>query len=71
MEGKAELLIDNGEIVEIRYSSVKGRRSLDPHRARDFKAVVEKHAQEIVDKWVDYFVYHKPVPPQRITRRIR
>jgi len=71
MEGKAEFIIDNGEILEIRYSTVRGRKPLTPSQVRDFKAVVEHHSQEIVDKWIDYFVYHKPVPPKTITRRIR
>lgn len=70
-EGTAELLIENGEIVEIRYSTPRGRRPLNPAQLRDFKAVVEHHAQEIVDKWISYFVYHKPILPKKITRRIR
>ncbi len=71
MEGKAELIIDNGEIVEIRYSTPRGRRPLSSDQSRDFKAVVGHHAEEIVDRWVKYFVYHKQVPSQKITRRIR
>jgi hypothetical protein len=36
----------------------------------DFRAVVEEFAEEIVEKWIDYFVLHKPVPSEMITRRI-
>lgn len=71
IESKTDLIIDNDEIVEIRYSTPKGRRPLGPAQSRDFKAVVERHAREIVDKWIAYFVYHKPVPSKKITRRIR
>ncbi|MCP3995117.1 MAG: DUF4160 domain-containing protein [bacterium] len=51
MECKADLIIDDGEIVDIRYSTPRGRRTLGPAQSRDFKAVVERHAEEIVDKW--------------------
>jgi len=70
-EGKAELIIDNGKVVEIRYSPVKGRRPLNPRQMESFKTVVEQYAEEIVQKWIDYFVLHKPVPSETITQRIR
>ena len=70
-ESKAELIIEDGQIVDIRYSSVKGRRPLSPRQMDDFKAVVEEFSEEIVQKWIDYFVLHKPVPSETINRRIR
>jgi len=71
MESKAEIVIANGQVIEIRYSPVKGRRPLGQKQAEDFSAVVEHRAEDIVQKWIDYFVLHKPVPSERITRRIR
>ena len=70
-ESKAELVIYNGKVVEIRYSSVKGRRPLSRKQMGDFKVIVEHYAEEIVQKWIDYFVLHKPVPAKKITRKIR
>ena len=70
-EGKAEFIIDNGKIIEIRYSNVSGRRPLEPNQLRDFQVVVAYFAEEIVQKWIEYFIWHKAVPPQTITRRIR
>jgi len=70
-ESKAELIIENGQVVEIRFVSVKGRRSLSPTQMKDFKAVVEYYAKDIVQKWIDYFVLHKAISPETITRRIR
>ncbi|MCU0503071.1 MAG: DUF4160 domain-containing protein [Anaerolineae bacterium] len=69
-ESKAELIIENGQVVDIRYSNVRGRRLLGPRQMADFRAVVEEFAEEIVEKWIDYFVLHKPVPSEMITRRI-
>ncbi len=70
-ESKADIIIENGQVIEIRFSSVRGRRPLPRGKMRDFKAIVGNYAEEIVQKWIDYFVLHKAVSPERITRRIR
>ncbi len=70
-ESKAEFIIDNGKIVEIRYSIVRGRRPLDDQQFRHFKTLVEHYAEDIVQKWINYFVLHQPVAAEKITRRLR
>ncbi|MGB0383439.1 MAG: DUF4160 domain-containing protein [Ardenticatenaceae bacterium] len=70
-ESKAELIIEDGEIVEIRYGTVKGRKPLSGNALKNFQAVVEYHAEEIIQKWIDYFVLHKSIQSKRITRKIR
>lgn len=70
-ESKAELIIENGQVVEIRYSSVRGRKPLDRNKFNDFKTFVEYYAEEIVQKWIDYFVLHRPVESEQITRKIQ
>ena len=69
-ECRAELIVRDGEVIDIRLTDVKGRRPLDAAHRSDFKKVVERYADEIVRKWVDFFVMHKPVKPERITRRL-
>jgi hypothetical protein len=69
-ESRAELTLENGQVVEIIYTSVRGRRPLNPSELKDFQTLVEHYANEIVQKWIDYFVLHKPVQPQKITRKI-
>jgi len=69
-ESKAEFIIDHGKIVEIRYSAVRGKRPLEHKQLGNFKALVEHYAEDIVQKWIDYFVLHKPVPAEKITRKI-
>ena len=69
-ESKAEIIIANGEVVAVHYSSVKGRRPLDRSQLENFKAVVERYTEEIVQKWIDYFVLHKPVRSEKITGKI-
>ena len=70
-ESKAELVVENGSVVRIIYSSVKGRRSLRQTELRHFENLVQHHSKEIVQKWIDYFVLHKPIEPEKITRRIK
>jgi len=70
-ESKAEVLIEDGNVVGIRIVTVRGRRPLPPKQLKDFQLLVERYAEEIVDKWIAYFVLHKSISSQRISRRIR
>ena len=70
-ESKAELVIENGDVVDIRYGPVRGRRPLTGTALSDFEVLVEHFATDIIRKWIDYFVPHKAVQPEIITRRIR
>lgn len=69
-ESKAEIIIINGEFVEIRVSGVKGKKPLDSKNEKRLKVLVEKYQSEIVQKWVDFFVYNKPVECEVITKKI-
>ncbi|MDI6791576.1 MAG: DUF4160 domain-containing protein [bacterium] len=71
MESKAELIIAKGKVVEIRFSPVKGKKPLPQTQFKNFQAVVKHYAEDIVQKWIDYFVLHKPVQPEKIIRKIR
>jgi hypothetical protein len=70
-ESKAELILENGRVVEINYSSVKGRKPLSKSEMRSFQTLTQHYADEIVQKWIDYFVLHRPIEPQKITQRIK
>ena len=70
-ECKAELLVRNGCVVGIRISEVKGRRPLTKKRLADFKRLVQEHADDIVRKWIDYFVLHHEVVPVVISRKLK
>ena len=70
-ESRAELIIRDGGIVDIIYSPVRGRQPLEGTQLQDFQSLVSHHADAIVQKWIDYFVLHRHVQPEVITRRIR
>lgn len=70
LESKAEFYIVDGEIVEIKIKLVKGRRPLTGSNLKDFEVFLEKCADKIVEKWVDYFIYHKNIEFEKINTRI-
>jgi hypothetical protein len=67
-EGRAELRIVEGRVVDIEFLPQPGRPSLKPNEMKQFRALVESRAVEIVQKWVDYFVLHKSVCTEKITK---
>jgi hypothetical protein len=70
-EARAELVVVNGEVVEVRYGAMPGRPPLSVQEMRNFEELVSARANEIVAKWIDFFVLHKPVRPEHITRRLK
>ena len=70
-ETKAEFYIVNGQIVEIKIKAIKGLKPLTGSKLKDFEEFLEKYADKIVQKWIDYFVYHKDIEFEKINTRIK
>ena len=70
-ESKAEIIVLNGIVTEMRYSDVAGRVPLEFREMQHFKEIVSARADDIVQKWIDFFVLHKSVRPERITVRLK
>ena len=70
-ESKAEFYIVNGLIVEIKIKPIRGFHPLTGSKLKDFEVFLENYADKIVQKWVDYFVYHKDIEFERINTRIK
>jgi hypothetical protein len=58
-----------GVFNEINYTDVTGRPPLQPNEIRYFKEIVSNKSDEIVAKWIDFFVLHKSIISENITRR--
>jgi hypothetical protein len=69
-ESKAEFYIVNGEISEIKITNIKGSKPLNGKDLKDFEIFLEKYSGKIVEKWINYFVYHKDVEFEKITKRL-
>ena len=70
-ESKAEIFIVEGKIVEIKLKVVKGAKPLTGRKLKDFEDFLEVYADKIVEKWIDYFVFHKSVEFEKINTRIK
>lgn len=70
-EARAEIIVINGIVSEIRYEAALGRAPLESNEMRFFQELVTARANDIVTKWIDFFVLHKPIKPERITRRLK
>ena len=68
-ESKAEIIVLEGIVMEIRYSEVAGRAPLDFREMQYFQEVVHARADDIARKLIDFFVLHKSI--KRITRRLK
>lgn len=70
-ESRAELIVVNGQVTDIRYTDTFGHPPLAPREMGYFKEVVSARADEIVQKWIDFFVLHKSIEPEQIHRRLK
>ena len=70
-ESRAELIVIGGVVTDIHYGVVAGRLPLDINEMRYFEEIVAARASDIVSKWIDFFVLHKPVKSESITRRLK
>jgi len=71
MESKAEILIEDGKVIDVVLKEVKGRKPLETSKAKDFKLFVEAFADQIVQRWVDYFIYHKSIKCIKIEGKVK
>ena len=70
-ESKAEIIVLNGIVTEIRYSEVVGRGPLEFREMQYFQEIVTVRADDIVQEWIDFFVLHKSLKHERITGRLK
>jgi hypothetical protein len=69
-ECRADIIVVDGKIIRIIFKKVKGRKQLPTVKLAAFKKLVNKYSEDIVKKWIDYFVYNKSIKPKRITKVI-
>jgi hypothetical protein len=69
-ESKAEIIFENGKFKEILIKDVKGKLPLDAQNLKKFKKVIGLYRDDIVRKWIDFFVYNIEIVPEKITRKL-
>ena len=58
-QNKAEIIYENGKFLEVIIKNVAGKEPLDSKNIKKFKRLVEAYRDDIIRKWVDFFVYNK------------
>ena len=58
-ESKIEIVLKNGIVQGLKLQSVPDKKPLPTAQAKNFKKLATVLADEIVQSWVNYFVYHK------------
>ena len=71
LESKAEIIFENGKFKEVRISNVKGKKPLDAKNTKKLKTLVERYRDDIVRKWIDFFVFNAEVKAEVITTKIK
>jgi len=50
--------------------NVQGKEPLDVQNLKKFKKIVILYRDDIVRKWIDFFVYNIDISPEKITKKI-
>ena len=69
-ESKAEIMFENGKFVGIEIKEIPGKEPLNTANMRKFKKLVELYRDDIIRKWIDFFVYNVEIQTEKITRKI-
>jgi hypothetical protein len=70
-EEKAEIIVDKGEIINIVFKKIQGKKNLSSSKKKDFENFVETYSKQIIDKWIQYFVWKKDIETEIITKKIK
>jgi hypothetical protein len=70
-ESRAEIVIENGVIIGVRILPVRGMKPLTGRALADFKLLVSRKAQDVVRKWIEFFVHHRQIEAEIITRKLK
>lgn len=69
-ESNAEIIFENGKFKEIIIKNVQGKDPLDTQNLKKFKKVVELYRDDIIRKWIDFFVYNIEFSSEKITKKL-
>ena len=70
-ESKAELLVKNGVVVGILVLPVAGMEPLKGKALANFKLLISRKREDILTKWVEFFVQRRQIEAEIITRKLK
>ena len=65
-----EIILENGELVEIHKRNSNKIPPLSEKDISTAEAFVKKYYKNIVDKWVNFFIYKKRIRSTKITKKL-
>ena len=65
-----EIILENGELVEIHSRASNKMPPLSEKDAAIAEAFVKKYYKNIVEKWVNFFIYKKRIRSTKITKKL-
>jgi len=65
-----EIILENGELVEIHRRTSSKIPPFSEKDAATAEAFVKKYYKNIVDKWVNFFIYKKRIRSTKITKKL-
>ena len=65
-----ELFFDEGKLADLQVRKADGIEMLPAKDLKEARKVVELYADEIAQKWLDFFVLKKKPAIRKITKRI-
>ncbi|MBP3516886.1 MAG: DUF4160 domain-containing protein [Parabacteroides sp.] len=69
-ESVFEILMDNGVLKSIRMRTAGNMPPLDNKDASIAEAFVKKYYKNIVEKWINFFIYKKRIRSTKITKKL-
>ncbi|MEO8150529.1 MAG: DUF4160 domain-containing protein [Bacteroidia bacterium] len=66
-----EFIIENGKVVSFEFKKKRSAPMLPDAQLKKAKELIEAKKDEILKKWIDYFILKKNIKPERITKRIK
>ena len=69
-EIKAEFTVIEGKIIKIKILPVRGKEPLERKDLNKFKMLIEHFKEEIVKKWIDFFILNKEIKPVTINKKL-
>lgn len=70
-ESVFDIIMEDGKVKEINVRSKRGVPPLSSKDLKEAESFVREYANNIVDKWVNYFVRKKRVVCTNVKKRIR
>jgi Domain of unknown function (DUF4160) len=71
LESKAELIMEDGELVEIKFVKVKSRKALEDTDIKNAEKFINKYYASIIEKWTTFFVLNKKVTCELVNKKIK